>query len=498
MALELSDSEVHRMRRPNILFIMADQLRRDALGCFGNGIVQTPRIDSLAERGMRFDGMYAAYPVCAPNRATIFTGRYPTAHRVTVNGKRLPESETTLMDVLKISGYRTYGSGKMHFGPQWRYPPDGSPLIDPDPSLAVDPQPVDGMLPWYGFDRVAVTEDHRVGPYGRYLAERGYSLDGELHSASYPQSATAASPFPEEHHQTTWITDRALDFLRDHRTDGNREKPFFLKVSYVHPHHPFNPPRPYDAMYDPADMPLPIRREGEENGWPSAYLAKFRASRDSHEAVGLDRFSDADWRRIKAYYYGMVSQIDANIGRILDDLSAAGELGNTLIFFTADHGEMLGDHRLLFQGTTSDCVTGVPFIASGPGIPAGTRGCLCSSVDIMPTVLEIVGVLIPDPSPVQGVSLVPALTDPEHSGRDAVLIENAGERRSVRTREALYTYHGRGTRGELYDLRNDPDCFINLWDAPAAAGLRTSMAERLVGLMAESASDPLPPREGVW
>ncbi len=177
------------------------------------------------------------------------------------------------MDVLRKAGYGTYGAGKMHFGPQWNYPPDGSPLIDPDYRLAVNPQPSSDRFPWYGFDNVAVTEDHRVGPYEEYLREHGLSLDGELHSASYPQSSTDVSPIPEEHHQTAWITNRAIDFLQDHRSDG-QSKPFFLKVSYVHPHHPFNPPKPYDTMYEPEDVPLPEWREGEEDAWPDAYNPK--------------------------------------------------------------------------------------------------------------------------------------------------------------------------------------------------------------------------------
>ena len=115
---------------PNILFITADQLRKDALGCYGNAAIQTPTIDRLAEQGVRFDQTFAAYPVCAPNRASIVTGRYPSVHRLRSNGRRLPMDELTLMQVLRDQGYRTYGSGKMHFGPQWQFPPDGGAMID--------------------------------------------------------------------------------------------------------------------------------------------------------------------------------------------------------------------------------------------------------------------------------------------------------------------------------------------------------------------------------
>ena len=482
-------------QRPNILLFMCDQLRKDALGCYGNSVVQTPHIDALAEGGVRFERMFAAYPVCAPNRASIITGRYPSVHRLRSNGQRLPQTEVTLMEVLREAGYATYGAGKMHFGPQWEWPADGRPIRDPDPSTAISPQPPEDAYPWYGFDRVALTEDHRMGPYGDYLAAHGYNVWDELHSASYPQSATVRSPFPEEHHQTTWITDRAIDMLEAH--DSSR--PFFLWVSYVHPHHPFNPPAPYDTMYDWEDMPLPVWDEGEVERWPEAYRRKYYALGSGHEAVGLCDFADLDWQRIKATYYGMISQIDANIGRLLDVLRAQGQLDNTIVLFTADHGENLGDHRLLFKGTTYDCVTNVPAIVHWPGNgqPGSTRDLLCSSIDLMPTLLDLAGVDAPHPSPVQGASLVPALEDAEHRLYDALLIENQGLQRSVRTEDALLTWHGEGQRGELYDLAADPDCLVNLWDAPEAAQHKTELLHTLIRLMAENV-DPLPVKEGPW
>jgi arylsulfatase A-like enzyme len=492
--------------RPNILLLMCDQLRKDALGCYGNPVVRTPHVDALAEGGVRFEHMYAAYPVCAPNRASIITGRYPSVHRLRTNGQRLPEGEVTLMEVLRDAGYATYGAGKMHFGPQWEWPADGQPIKDPDPSTAISPQPPDDAYPWYGFDRVALTEDHRMGPYGDYLAAHGYDVWDELHSASYPQSATVRSPFPEEHHQTTWITDRAIEFLAERRPAG---QPFFLWTSYVHPHHPFNPPAPYDTMYDPAEMPLPVWDEAEVARWPEAYRRKFYALGEGHEAVGLNRFTAADWQRIRAYYYGMVTQIDANIGRLLDLLRARGELDNTIVLFTADHGENLGDHRLLFKGTTYDCVTNVPAIfywpvglrSRGAHVPRA-RDLLCSSIDLMPTLLELASVPAPDPSPMQGRSLAPALGDPAAAAagrvvRDALLIENQGLRRSVRTRDALLTWHGAGLRGELYDTAADPHCLVNLWDAPQAAARQAALLDTLIRLMAENV-DPLPVKEGPW
>jgi arylsulfatase A-like enzyme len=252
-------------------------------------------------------------------------------------------------------------------------------------------------------------------------------------------------------------------------------------------------------MYRLQDMPLPVWNEGEEAGWPEAYRRKHHALGDGHEAVGLDGFTDDDWRRIKAYYYGMVSQIDVNVGRLIGTLRRQGQLENTVIVFTTDHGENLGDHRLLFKGTTYDCVTRVPFVVSWPGCePAGEmRDVLCSSIDIMPTVLDLAGVPHPEPSPMQGTSLVPAMEDTGAGVREALLIENGGLRRSVRTEHALLTWHGQGERGELYDLVSDPNCFHNLWDQPEAVELQSELMDTLVRLMAENV-DPLPVREGPW
>jgi arylsulfatase len=267
----------------------------------------------------------------------------------------------------------------------------------------------------------------------------------------------------------------------------------------VHPHHPFNPPVPYDMMYRPEGMPLPVWDEGEVARWPEAYKRKYHALGGGHEAIGMDRLTDTDWQRIKAYYYGMISLIDKNVGRLLDTLARQGWLEDTIVVFTADHGENLGDHHLLFKGTTYDPVTRVPFIVVQPGNQAAgeTREALCSSIDIMPTLLDLVGVPCPELCPVQGTSLVPVMHDSERQIRDALLIENAGIRRSVRTEDALLTWHGPDTQGELYDLGADPDCLHNLWGLPEARERQEALLQRLIQLMAENV-DPLPSREGPW
>ncbi len=475
--------------RKNILFITCDQLRADTLGYSGNSVIRTPNIDSIAARGLNFKKMFTAYPVCAPNRATLATGRYPSVHGLRWNGMILPEHEITLMEVLRRSGYATAGVGKMHFGPQWRFGGDSRFLRDPGPEMAINPQPSPDEMPWYGFERAWITEDNRVGPYADYLKEQGYDIWDDPHSFSYPQHQTVRSAYPVAHHQTTWIADRSIDFLREQTDD----RPFFLWTSFVAPHHPFVVPAPYDTMYSPEDMPLPNFDPDEPKKWPEAYYNKYTRTEGSHEAIGMSRLSNADWQRIRSYYYGSITQIDDQIGRILKTLEEKGMLRNTIIVFSSDHGEMLGDHHLVFKGTTFDEVTRVPFLVAVPGGQESECEGLCCSIDVMPTLLDLVGVGIP--GGVQGESLTPCLNNPARRLREEILIEKDGGKRALRTENALLSWHGIKQRGELYDLKKDPHAVNNLWDKPEVADLQKNLTDRLIHQMALN-TDPLPVRTG--
>ena len=477
------------MSNKNVLLITCDQLRKDALGCYGNDVIKTPNIDALAKNGVLFDQLYTASPVCAPNRASIATGRYPSINGVRTNGIVLPQSELTLMEVLRRGGYQTYGSGKMHFEPQWVRPDGGGP--DPDPKYAIDPQPKPWEFPHYGFEDGAFSEDHRYGPYSRYLEEHGYDPWADPHSYTFPQNITAESAYPEEHYQTTWIADRSLDFLkgRDH------DKPFFVWTSFVDPHHPFTPPAPWDTMYNPDDMPLPLWDESVLDHWPQKYLQKHRNESRGHEAIGMYKLPDSDWQKMKAYYYGMVSLIDKQVGRLIDELNRQGVLEDTVVMFTADHGEMLGDYHLAFKGTMYDCVTNVPFIVAHGGVGNAGTACagLANSIDIMPTALELAGLATPES--VQGESLVPQLRDPVAPLRDEVLVEMPRPVRTIRTKQYRLTVHDYGSTGELYDMEADPKALRNLWDDPSYTDIRHDLMERLVQLLIANV-DPLPPKVG--
>ena len=459
------------MKRPNVLLITCDQLRRDALGIYGNDVVRTPTIDRVFQNGFRFTNMFAANPVCAPNRGAIATGRWPRVNGLARNGSILPESEITMMEVFRQYGYRTYGVGKMHFAPQREEKYDSE-----TGDGAVDPQPPPHRLPHYGFERCVLTEDNRGGPYAEYLKRHGYHPWAGIDNWSPGcQHCCEVSPFPEEHHQTTWITEHSLDFLRHH----DRNRPFFMWVSYVHPHHPFTPPAPYDEMYDPARMPLPVYREGEHRARGQNYQDRFRGRVHSHENADFSAFPAERWQRIKAFYYGMISQIDANVERLVRCLKESNQFDNTIIVFTSDHGELLGDHHLMFKSFPFDCVTAVPFLVRIPEGPNELHSVdtLCRSLEIMPTLLELAE--LPVPEHVNGRSLKRHIEAEPAELFDSILIEH-NSHQTVRTRTYRLTVHHDDPIGELYDLRRDPDNLENVWAHPQYAGVRDALLCRLV------------------
>lgn len=457
---------------------MCDQLRLDALGIYGNDICKTPNIDSLFSRGIVFEEMFTTYPACAPNRCAIATGKWPKINGMVGNGYILPESETTMMDVFRRNGYTTYGVGKMHFAPQWEHD------MDDTGKGANNPQP--DSLPWHGFDKCLITEDHRVGPYADYLAEQGLDTWDDVHSFSWgKQHTTQASPYPEEHHQTTWTTDRTIDFFDNH----DRSNPFFMWVSYVDPHHPFNPPAPYDTMYKPEDMPVPVYREGEHDNRPFKFMEKLKGMMVNHEQVDLSTFTDHDWQKVVAYYYGMITLIDKNIGRIVSHLKETGQFDNTIFVFTTDHGEILGDHHLLFKSFPFDSVTRVPFMVRRPGdVEQRRQSTLCRSMDIMPTLLDLAGV--PFDKKLNGKSLKPYInSDSEPELFDDILIEHSAHQ-TIRSKKYRLTVYHNDACGELYDLEKDPDNLFNVWDDPEYQQIKNELTGRLVAKLYNEIVNP--------
>ncbi len=528
------------MQQPNFLFIITDQHRADHLGCYGNSIVRTPHIDSLARRGWRSNRFYVANPACMPNRATLMTGRMPSVHRVRSNGIPLSMHATTFIEVLRAAGYATASSGKIHLqpmlgeGPILRKPPgDGS--LAPPPKLAdawhadtagsYDQERItkwqqepdhDLTLPYYGFDEVHLTMMHADGAHGHYGRWRearhpgADALVGPEHAL--PQQGIAAlqawrTAVPEELYSTTYIQEQAVGFLERHKAGGG-DQPFFLHCSFPDPHHPFSPPGKYWDMYDPKKIPLPAAFRASV-GKPPPPLAHLLAERDEgrsdRDSWMLQAVQERDVREAIALTYGAITMIDDAVGTLLATLERLDLHRNTVVIFTSDHGDYMGDHQLMFKGPIHyDGLIRVPFIWTDPAPTQRDTAseALAGTVDIAATVLA--RARLQSYQGIQGRDLMPLIEGRSDHLRQGIVVEEDNQRsflgfdRPVRLRTLvtarwrLSVYRGVDW-GELYDLQQDPLEMTNLWDDPALLQTRQQLLHQLVQEMEELADDsPLP------
>ncbi|MXX51465.1 MAG: sulfatase-like hydrolase/transferase [Chloroflexi bacterium] len=471
---------------PNIIMIMCDELRADALGCYGNPIVETPAIDKLAERGTRFSQCFVTQPTCTPSRASILSGCYPSALRARMVGCYTPEDPRFLPRVLSRSKYRTASIGKLHFVPQ----------ADEPKILAERLARDDGD--YFGFQEVDLVNGHGRRCFGNrytaWLRERVPGLDARLaEDTSYTKGLNCERwNLPAEAHSSHYIADRAIEFLA-----GADEQPFFLQLSFPDPHYPFTVPEPYASRYNPADMPPPIPPVSESYAMPPLYEQVFRGPRSSvaegerpkDRVIGTPphRYADydrADWQQVKAIYYGMVDLIDHSISRVYAALERLGLAANTVIVFLSDHGDYLGDHGFYGKGLPYESALRSPLIFSGPGIQAGhTIDSIESTLDIAPTLLDIAG--IAEPEGMQGLSLRALLAGEDRVRPSIAMVENdddfaALRMRTLITRRWRLTYYLNQAWGELIDRERDPQEMRNLWHDPSHAAVKQRLLNRLL------------------
>lgn len=518
--------------RPNFLFILTDQHRAQDLGCYGNRIVSTPHIDALAARGLAMDRAYVATPVCMPNRSTLLTGRLPSLHGVRSNGIALSLDSVTFADLLGAAGYRTALVGKSHLqnftglkalvageaAPAGHVPPppelaeararaEGDYLQEDLPRWRSD-EDFDVQLPFYGFRQVDLAIGHADevdGHYGRWLRSKAPELDARRQGPSDRRAPGLElvqswdTELPEELYPTTWVAERTIARIEEFAADP--AQPFFLYCSFPDPHHPFTPPGRYRDMYRPEDMPLPASWDQAE---PPAHVKWLHAQRDAGRAVkhtpALYACTEREAREATALTYGMVTMVDDAIGRIVAALERTGQLDNTVIVFTTDHGEYLGDHQLMLKGPIHyQSVIRTPLIWCDPAAAAtaGRRSAaLTGTLDLARTVLERAGVA--PANGMQGRSLQPVIEGRADAHHDAVLIEDEVQRtylgfdRPVRMRTLVTPRHRFSVYlgadwGELYDLEADPHEMRNLWADPAHAALRAGLFETLAQRMIEAA-----------
>jgi arylsulfatase A-like enzyme len=527
--------------RPNVLLIMVDQQHPGCLGYAGHPVVRTPRIDALARSGVTFSRAYVANPLCMPSRASLFTGLTTRGHRVRMNGIRLDPAIPTFAGALRQAGYRTHAAGKLHFATS--NTPKGVPLDAVDPAAYPEAKVLwqqgrirDLPLPYHGFESVDFVGGHGHGCWGDY--ERWLEQEHPAAVPLFKEPATLEPPsparmqfnrqsykwaLPEELHPMRWIADRTIAFLDEQGqrrastgTTGNR--PFFLFSSFQDPHPPFAPPAPWCYRYDPQDVPPPRRREGEFDHLPPHFRLQYESTLVTQGNNGQPMRETEPYRaECAAHYYGLIEMVDQQVGRILDALQRNGLEDDTVVIFTADHGEALGDHGMWGKGPYHfDGVIRVPLLVRWPGhSQAGTvHAGVVSLLDLSPTFLDLAGVSIPDGAvpgqPPEAPQAPPAwpgrsLKQLLETGQDTVparsaLVEEDEDylgfrmRTLVTGRYRLTAYSGQ-PYGEMFDLQEDPHEYHNLWDAPGHAGLRDELRLTLLDKLMDT-DLPLPRQVG--
>jgi arylsulfatase len=460
----------------NLIFICADQLRYDALSRNGNKTVSTPNIDAIGARGMTFHRHYTPNQICSPSRASMATGLYPRHHGLWRNGVALDEALLTLWKSARRARYTTHAVGKLHYQPLLA-PADR--LMPESDAFWENQRAAEWRGPYYGFENVQLVmgeanEVTKSGHYADWLRKnypqvvRLYEPDALPTSRALDLTDVWKSLVPAELHYNNWIADRAIEVVQ-----MNAKSPFCLFVSFPDPHHPFAPPSPYSDMFDPDLMPSPSVTAGELDLMPSylqqsddpskpAYIEAGHVAREQGFMLRTDGISQHTLARAIAHTYGMVKMLDDAVGRIIEALQAEGQLDETLVVFTSDHGELLGDHGLLRKGPPPyRQLLQVPFFISGPDImPDSHFHGLTSHIDLFATFASLLDL----PPPVtDGQNLTELMRSAKGSVRDCLFAEYHPRRDPWLYNQTIITdawrctiYPDKPEWGELFDLNNDP------------------------------------------
>ena len=479
----------------NLLFIMCDQLRADHLGCYGHPHLATKNLDALAARGVRFERAFVQSGVCGPSRMSFYTGRYMSSHGATWNRVPLSVGEVTLGEYLHTAGRTLALTGKTHVMT------DAAGMARLRLDTGNEPGRLLGAGGFVEIDRHDGHSPEGDGAYAAYLREHGYDCadpwseyvisaiasDGSVASGWHMQNARLSARVAEVHSETAYTTDRALEFIR-----SQGERPWALHLSYVKPHWPYMAPAPYHARYS-LEQCLPVKRDARELASPHPVLAAYRQQEECMSFM-RDEVSHA----VRPTYQGLVQQIDDHLGRVWDALEAGGRFADTMIVFTSDHGDYLGDHWLGEKEHFHDVIQRVPLIVYDPAADT-SRGRvemrMVEAIDLLPTFLEALDLPAANER-VEGRSLLPLLRGGDASGwRDAVVSELDYAYREARlilgrspdacrawmARTERWKYvHWQDFPPQLFDLASDPDEFEDLGRDPGLESIRREMRERLL------------------
>lgn len=477
----LADDET---ARPNILFIMTDQQPVSTIGQYGNPLAKTPNIDRLAQEGMRFDGFHIAAFACSPSRACFWTGQYSHHHGVTQNDIVLSEDLATLGTLFGRAGYQSAFVGKWHLGGQmyvrkeadkWSYTraddPERFVYTKDGPWRGGEDRPQNGFVDkWIG----GWSDYHQylrgVG-LGQYT-EGNRMIGNHSIASSGPEGTHIYSMIPEEHHISAFLAGEAEKFIC---TERDPQKPFCLVLSFYGPHLPVAPPQPWDSMFKAEDVPLPENHQDDLSGKPWSQQTNNRCYRG-------DQWSELQFLDYVARYWGYCSYIDQQVGRVLEAIDDRGLAENTIVVFTADHGDMVAAHGFVFKLVSGyDELMRVPLIVRYPKVvkPGQSNAALVESIDVLPTLLDLAGLEVP--REVDGHSFRTLLQGSVDHFRDAVvtIMPNTMMIRDLDWK-LVFTESSR-TDGfvELYDLRNSPLEIDNLAPDPVRAGVLKEMKGKL-------------------
>ena len=407
--------------KPNILLLFTDQQRYDTIAALGSFFpyIQTPALDSLVREGVSFTSAYTPSPVCVAARCSLLLSQWPDQTGCTTNSP-MPQDRVSLMELLNAQGYQTHGVGKMHFHP-------------------------DSRKLW-GFETRDYSEEggwNEADDFCAFLKDNGFGgllnpngVRSEFYYIPQP------SQLPERLHHTRWVADRSLDFLKGR----DRSRPFFLWSSFIKPHPPFESPFPWTRLYKPIELPFPFMPPGHEE------LLTFWNHVQNRYKYRDQGFDGNLVRLIRAQYCACVSFVDCHVGRILAALRETGELDNTLVLFTSDHGEMLGDYGSYGKRTILDPASRVPLLARYPARFGANERCgtPVSLVDVLPTCLRAAD--LPVPSDRVGLDLADIAQG--HCDREGVLVQ-FGEQGSglygYVTREHKYIHSAPDGREWLFE-----------------------------------------------
>jgi len=446
-------------KKPNILFVMTDHQRADSIGMVQDGKEVTPHLNRLAEQGAFFPRTYNTCPLCVPTRTALFTGQYPIRNGVVYNdwhGDRAGD-HTVLMELLSDAGYRVGHVGVDHVrvNPSyrervpWDLWVDGADYRAYLEAEGLSSQPPEGIEP--------------------YKKETDELQDGKSARALYSNTRVGRAPVPAEQFTDAWWCRRAVDFLQE-----PREHPFALFTFLWSPHPPLIVPEPYASMFDPDNLALPPNVNVPAKGEPPG--RRRGAAAQIAEGVSMEQ-----WRRVWAAHLGLVRLADEGIGRILRALDECGQADETIVVFTVDHGDHLGQHRMYQKMEMYEQAIRMPLIVRLPGGRADTFETPVWHPDIMPTLLEILALDVPEVC--DGLSLRETLESGTPPPERTLFAQYSGNpalgdiRRAAVTERWKYVYTPDDAR-ELYDLTNDPQETVNIARVPAYADVLDDLHAR--------------------